>query len=195
MKLFVANVTTQRQIVNYRIDFTPDGQRLIGVVIPPRISPPIPPGQQIMLGDYDGMEPINSILRQLEPYGLVAEVDVPRLPRGKRITLVSAVGAPVKAETIRVVNDHNRMVKTTEGANRRKQAAIAMSNIVQQAVEASEVPAPMTEFDVGIEQDEQTPFGERVIEEGHIVPQRAGEVAASAQRGRGRGRGKGASAP
>lgn len=172
-RLFIANASTQNQIISYRLDYAPDGTKDVRTLIPYKQTPPIPPGRQMPVGGDMHLSQIDSILGQLRTYGLVAEIDVARLPRGQKVTYISSVGQPVREETIRVVNDHNRGVKVQDGMIRRKKAAIAASAIVEHAVTEATPPgappAPMSEFDLGFEQEEQSENGERRIEEGYIV--------------------------
>lgn len=185
-KLYIANVTTQFQIVNYRLDYMSDGARDPRVVIPPRSTPPIPAGRQIQLGGDMDLSQIDSVLDQLRPYGLMAQKDINRLPAGQKVTYVSNVDREVSADAIRAAHAHNTGVKIASGAIRRKQSAVAASDIVRNVVnEKSDVPAPLTAFDISIEQEDQSEFGERRIEEGHTVDLGAAR-AESPTSGRGR---------
>lgn len=195
MKLYIANVTTQLQIVNFRLDFRPDGARDDRIVIPPRATPPIPPGRQMPVGgDLANMDAANSIIAQLVPYGLVMQMEIGKLPRREKITYVANVDREVSAEAIRAAHAHNTGVKIEDGALRRRRAAVAASDIVAKTVEEQSAQnglnAPMTGFDVSIEQEEQSEAGERRIEEGYRVDV-SGEAAPGGPPGGKPGRGRG----
>lgn len=170
MKLYVANVSTQNQIIYYRLDYTLEGTMDRRLVIPAKQSPVIPPGRQFPLGGELGQAQVDSIISQLTPYGLIAESEVPRLKPGRKVTYVCNVDRPVSAETIRLVNDHNRGVKIAAGAEMRKKAAIGASSIVDNVVTEATPPgapaAPLKEFDISVEQEDQSPLGEKPIAEG-----------------------------
>jgi hypothetical protein len=187
-KLYIANVTPQQQIITYRLDYASDGLRDPRVMIPARMTPPIPSGRQHPFGEM-ALSQIESIVTQLEHYGLVAQKDLGRLPRGRKVTYLFNVDREVSAEAIRQAHAHNQGVRIDDGRERRKRAALGASDIVLKTVaEKSDVPAEMTGFEMSIEQDEQSELGESRIEEGYKVDVKAaaepGGEPAGGRRGR-----------
>lgn len=189
-KLYVANVTPQHQVINYRLDFRVDGERDGRVVIPPKSSPPIPPGRQMPIGGDLHPSQIQSIMEQLEPYGLIAEAEIGRMPQGRKVTFVCNIDREVSAESIRQAHAHNTGVKVQDGKERRQRAAIAASEVISKTVEdqtaQTGLPAPMREFDLSVEQQEPSENDNPPLAEGHRVPVGA-EAAEVPGRGRGRG--------
>jgi hypothetical protein len=195
-KLYIANVSTQQQIICYRLDFRMDGSR-DDRPIPARQTPAIPPGRQMVVGGDLHMTQIESIVSQLEPYGLIAQMEIGRLPPHQKVSYIFNVDKEVSAETIRQEHAHNTGVKIEDGRERRQRAAVAANEIIQntvneQAAQAA-VPVPtLKEFDISVEQDEQSEQGERRIEEGYRVSVAAtpetSEPPTTARRGRGRAR-------
>lgn len=185
-KLYIANVTQQNQIVYYRLDLLSDGARDGRLVIPPKMTPPIPPGRQMPIGGDLHPDQIGSITDQLRPYGLFAQVDMNRLPRGKKVSYIFNIDREVSAEAIRAAHAHNTGVLVEDGKARRKRSAVAASDTVARTVaESSPVNAPMTGFDISVEQVEDDPAGGSRLEEGLRVAVGA-DAAPEAPRG-GRG--------
>lgn len=160
MKLYVGNCTKQKQRIYYRLDFAPDGSQTQN----PKFNPPrhqdIPPGRQLPLGGELQIHQIEAIVSQLNTYGMVGASEVGQLK--KYAPYVFDVDKPVSARVLQAVIDVNDRVKSEEGSQRRKKAAIAANqNLVAQIAEenfrVAQDNLTMNEkplFEVGIEQEE-----------------------------------------
>ena len=163
--LYIANVSRQRQIVNYRLDVDRKGiyQERMRLQAPRQEI--LAPGKQSIVGGDLGPEQIAQIIEQLEVYGLVGQVDVPNNLHGVA-ELVFNIDVPVSKHTLEVVHAHNMGMKIEEGTLRRHRAAIAANQALVR--ESGEIP-PV--FDVEFEQEEVSEMGEKSITEGfHVVP-------------------------
>ena len=157
-RLYVANTTKHNQQVFYRLDFAPDGgmdpraaQRMNAK------SEPIPKGRQKNLGGDLTMPQIEDIVRQLNVFGMVGEKEIARLPR-RQVPYVFNVDKVVSEKAIRTVLAHNDGVLVQEGKTRRAAMAIAANEI-----------AEADGFEVSIEQEEASEFGESLIAEGYAI--------------------------
>lgn len=187
-RLYVANISRQTQVLCYRLDFDKEGQRKdTNRRFEPAKQQEVAPGRQGQLGGDFHMMQITEIVGQLAKYGMVGVVDVPRMPRGVH-NIVYNIDKPVPAEVMRRVQDHNAGVLVQDGRERRKKAAVATNELVQQTVahqfaEKGIDDTPADRTDVTIEQLEQSELGEKRIEEGyHVRPEPA--RAAAPKRGR-----------
>lgn len=183
MKLYVANCTRQTWQVQYRLDYTTQGEREPNSRWQPAKQQDIPPGRQVQLGGDMHMMQIEDIVQQLSKFGLVGCVDVPKLrtavktfdPGARKTTpLVFNIDKPVPADVMRHVQHHNSGIMVDQGVVRRKNAAIAVNNLVQEKVShefmAAGFDEPATDkIDVGFEQLEQSEAGEKTIAEGYHV--------------------------
>ena len=170
--LYVANCTSQKQIVMYRLDFDEAGKRT-GKPTPARRSPPIPPGQQIKLLRDMPMDANDLVVSQLAKYGLRGEGEIGRLPR-QTVPLIFNVGQPVRARSIEIVHQHNKGVLNQDGKARREAAAIAAAaNVESPQVETS--IEEIEEADV-----DRDPEAKR-IEEGYRMVQSIDEVPPAAR--------------
>jgi hypothetical protein len=168
MRLYVANVTRQEWLFNYRLDFDDTGrQRTM------HKSQPIPAGRQVQIGgDFDSIGQIDEIVKQLQPYGMIGVADIPRMDKRAVVQLVFNVGAPVPTEAMRKVRGGNELIYIDTGRKRREASAVAANNAIQTSVsnlfaEHGVDAAPADTTDVVIEQLEQSEAGERRIEEGY----------------------------
>lgn len=197
MRLYIANPTRQEQVICYRADFANDGQRLEAdrTRFQPARQQSIPPGRQIQLGGDMHLNQINDIIEQLKPFGLIGEVDVPRMGR-RVVPYVFQIDRYVSPEALRRVIDHNSGVLVEDGRQRRQKAAVATSDIVQNTIENQfnqagvEAPPP-NPVELGIEQLEQSELGEKTIAEGFRVNPTDDPKVAAPAKGRGsKGRGR-----
>lgn len=172
-KLFIANVSKQIQIVCFRLDYGKDGElKDTNRRFEPAKQQEIKPGQQVMIGGDMHMRQIEDIVGQLQPYGLVGALDAPRL---KSVApLIFNIVNPVTTKTMEHVRDSNAELQTADGQERRKKAAVATNEIVQNTVAAQfaekgiqDEPADKTT--VTFEQQDQSELGEKTIAEGYRV--------------------------
>lgn len=168
MRLWVANISRQRQVLWYRLD----AGQTNGNFTPPK-QQSIEPGQQSTVGGDIALPAIETIVGQLAVYGLVGETDVPNKLRGIH-ELVFNLDRKVSDRAIRAVHAHNLEVKMLEGKQRRERAAIGANEALKVATSEAEL-SPPPEFDLEIEQMEQS-FDERRIEEGFHVKSHLSEV-------------------
>lgn len=182
MRLYVANTTKQNQIVCYRLDFDRDGnQKDTNRRFEPARQQEIPPGRQVQLGSDFHPNQVHDIVEQLSTYGLIGVVDVPRLRKADLDNLRQGVvpyvfnlDQPVPQDAMRKVIAHNSAILVDDGRDRRAKAAVASSQIVQDAVQSEFAnrgidDKPSDRFSLAVEQDEQSEAGERKIEEGYRV--------------------------
>lgn len=151
-KLYVANCTRQNFQCAYRLEYMPNGDLKPTQNVMPTFQL-IPAGRQVPLGGDVSLEQIESLIRQLEPFGSKAEVETKRLKDG-RVPLVWN-HQPVTPETIRFVDAHNHSLLTVEGRERRLQAAIvadeALNNQMGSVTPLFEVEVETEEVSVGDE--------------------------------------------
>ncbi len=131
-RLFIANCTRQRQEVFYRLDFSSDGIRLERQA-PKKIV--IESGRQTSL-DLKHISQSNAIIDQLAKVGGRRVEEQGRLPK-KVIPYLLAQDKTVPIKLIEQVHAHNMGVLNETSEVRRKHAAIAGSEVVQQAVAAA----------------------------------------------------------
>ena len=177
-KLYIANPTSQEQIICYRLDYSSEGEHNANSRHMPARQQPCPSGRQIQLGgDFHAMQ-IKEIIEQLTTFGLLRVEDVSRLGR-MPVTYIASVDKPVPADVIRKIRDHNSSLLVEEGRERRKKAAVASSDIVQNTVahELADlgIDAVPERTEIGFEQLDQSEAGEAKIAEGYkIEPERSG---------------------
>jgi len=172
MRLHIANCTKQNQRIYYRLDFDQAGMPRSQMNVQPRHQDLLPGRQAAIGGDLDHISQVESIVTQLNRFGLAAVKDIPRL---KQFTpYIYNVDKPVTADQIRIVDDHNRGVLANQGAVRREAAAIA----------ATEVVVGTDKVTIGIEQVSESEYGGKLIAEGVINDRTAAEP----PKGRGAGR-------
>lgn len=152
-RLFVANCTRINKRVHYRLDFSADPARRTA----PK-SQDIPAGRQVCLGGDLNIDQIQTIIGQLNRFGMVGTVDLGRLPR-RQCPYLFNIDKEVSAAQIKAVVAHNNGVLTNEGADRRRRLAIAANN----------ASIGGNEFNYSIEQqDNEEQTGGR-LEEGYRI--------------------------
>lgn len=170
-KMYLANVTQQNQVVNYRLS---ESNKVW--------TQPISIGKQILVGKGDDMavHDIESVIAQLSPYGLIS-VDELRTTR-KQVTWLYSLGRPVKADQIQAAALHNKGVLTDQGRKFREHAAIATN----QAMDAAADDAGLTRagaLEMSVEEESgEHPDGDKPVGEGY----RLDKTAARAKMTRGR---------
>jgi hypothetical protein len=162
-QLFLANVSYQNQIVMYNLSTDRQGEYSERLAKQGHRQEHIPSGKQQAIGGDLHPNQMAEIIEQLEPYGLIAEKDIPNGMRGIH-TLVYNIGVPVPQDKLRALHEHNTMVRLGQGATRRQAAAIASEEALTQRIAE---PPPL--YEVEIEQEEQSEAGEKRIEEGFRV--------------------------
>lgn len=183
VKLYIANCTRQNQELYYRLDLDDEGAR--ETQFRPANKQPIAPGRQVLVGGKAFlMTQVESIIKQLSVHGMIAVMEVPRARN--KAPYVFNIEKPVPESIIRDVMDINAGVLTVDGQVRRKQAAVAVNDLVSSTINeqfaAHGIPKEAKQtVDVEFEQLEQSEAGERRIEEGYRVREGAPE-----KRGRGR---------
>ena len=148
------------------------------------------------------MTQIEDLVSQLRPFGLIGVSDVATLNTPYKVPYVFNVGTPVPSDVIRQVQAHNNRTMRQEGAERRKKAAVATNETVQNTVEnqflEQGIPAkPADSTEIVIEEEEtedRAAAGHSRIQEGfEVVPEgkvgpKSGRPAAEGKRPRGRPR-------
>src|SRR5271156_3619434 len=134
--LYVGNATRQTQRVYYRLDFTNEGELIVGRSNMAAKWQDIPAGKQVPIGNKEmPMEAIKDIIAQLTEYGMVGVVDVNRgdLPARGAVPYVFNIDAVIPSKVLQHVFDHNRGVLMHAGQELRQKAAIAGSQIIADA--------------------------------------------------------------
>jgi hypothetical protein len=143
-ELYVANCTQQNQIVYYRTETRRTNPQSDIRIAPPR-QQEIKPGQQIQLGGrYEDLGTLEFVKSQLEVYGACAVMDIDR--RRTYTPYIWNIDKKIPANAILKIDELNRSLKSREGTERRKKAAVSVNETVKQAV-ASDF------LQKGIEQD------------------------------------------
>lgn len=132
MRLYISNVTSQRRVVFYRLDFVNEGNPAARANNLKNIT--IDAGKQITIGGDLTPEQAQMIMDQLAIYGAVGVEEINRLPRVK-IPYVLSFGKEIPMRIIRMVDEHNKNLLTNEGNKRREQAAIAAHPLVDQQID------------------------------------------------------------
>jgi hypothetical protein len=164
MKLYIANVSRQRQLATYRMDIDDDGifsERLRGRGA---MTESVDRGKQVWVANKDWHEKqVQAIIDQLSVYGIVDADKVPNNLRGP-VELVYRRDFPATRSTLEMCLAHNMGVKTEEGAIRREKAAIAAHEALAQ--KTGEIPAGL---DIEFEQEEVSEALESPIAKGFNV--------------------------
>jgi hypothetical protein len=150
MELYIANPTKQSRRINFRLDTGRDGS----LVMDPRFryhrSIDVPAGKTVTIPGLEHVSQCDSIMRQLEKFGARQTTEKNRLPRAV-VPYLMSVNEPISPRMIAEVAAHNHGIKSAEGSNRRKAAAIAATDAIAKAVEEQqdaqgEVRNPGVEF-------------------------------------------------
>ncbi len=164
MKLYIANVTRQRQIANYRMPIDSDGVFSEQLRKRGTLSETIERGRQICVANQDWHEKqAQAIIDQLSVYGIIDADKVPNNLRGP-VELIYRRNMPVSVNVLEACKAHNMGVKTEEGAIRREKAAIAAHEVLSQRTGET-----MTNLDVEFEQEEVSEMDESPIASGFNV--------------------------
>ena len=201
--LYVANVSNQRQLIHYRLDYDSDGKVQELRRFRPASQQDIEPGRQVVLGPRGAhMTQIEDLVSQLRPFGLIGISDVATLNTTYKVPYVFNVGAPVPSDVMRRVQAHNERTMREDGANRRRKAAVATNETVQHTVEQQfieqGIPAKPSDVTEVVFEEEETEDraaaghsrvqeGFEVVPEGKVGP-KSGRPAIEGKRVRGRPR-------
>jgi hypothetical protein len=181
-RMYIANGTSQRQRICYRL---PETAKLI--------YQDIDPGKQVSVGGNNRMLneiELGEVIKQLTPYGLLNVTEF----KGSRgvVPYLYNLDNPVTGAIFNRLLDHNTGVLVVTGAELRKTAAIAVNQVVDAAVAASNRAAtnkddyvePANKISVEIDEDDSssTIEGER-IKEGFNID-RSGPSARMARQGK-----------
>lgn len=145
-KMYVVNCTSQNQVLCFQMP----GEAKI-------IQQPMAMGKQDILGgtgtDFNPLE-IESVVKVLRPYGLIAASDVKRLPN--RIVPYIWSENVIKLDVIKHVMDHNKGVHIQTGDKRRELAALgtndALKKIIETAVQEGQPTPPADTFTMEVEE-------------------------------------------
>lgn len=184
MRLYVANLTLHEQVVNYRLDFVEGDQRRRGNMAPQPKKQKIPKGRQVNIGGDLQLSQITEIVNQLNRFGMVGVVDIPRLQRGTFVPYLFNIDKPVTVAQMRQVMDHNKGIKIADGRQRRERAALAANEALMTSIGKEEAPP----FEVEFEQLEASENDEALIEEGFRVSHETPPGKQPAKGGKGKNR-------
>ncbi len=179
MKLYIANHTKQEQVICYRLDFYNDGTRIEAdrSRFQPAKQEKVPAGRQVQIGGDFHQNQIQDIIDQLKPYGLIGEVNVDEIISSherKVVPYIFNIDRNVSLRALKNIMDYNAAILINDGQQRRAKAAVASSELVQNAVanqfaEAGIDQAPSDKVEFGFEQLEQREAGEKTIAEGYRI--------------------------
>jgi hypothetical protein len=120
MLVYVANCSKQYAVLNFRV-----------VEYKKTFSQPIDSGQQVALARLDLNQPqIDGVLEQLRTYGLWLSDELEAVPGDTVIYWLASVDKPLTEDRIRRAMMHNRLVQFERGRDFRKQAAVAVHNVL-----------------------------------------------------------------
>lgn len=167
MRLYLANVSFQKQLVLYALTRDRNGEYSEKIARQGTRQEAIGSGEQIQVAGDFCLEQIQEILDQLEPYGLVGEKDIPSGLNGNIVhALAFNIDQKISGSKLRELHEHNTLVRLGQGSARRQAAAITANQQLTNTVE--ETPRL---FEVEYEQEETSPMGEKAIAEGfHLEP-------------------------
>ena len=154
-KMYVANLTRQAQDFIYRLPETRKST-----------FQQIPVGGQVLLSGDLTTKDIEAVIQQHAPYGMVPAAEVAK--RREFNGLCFALDRPVPIEALRRGLEANRAVLDARGVELRRQAAIAVNNLTQDA--DPDVAAMEVEI---IEQDSKDGGAEATLSEGIRVDRNA----------------------
>lgn len=138
--LYLANCTDFQRSIRYRPDFNNPaaGARM----------QEIPPGRQALVYQRNAPLPaVEEIVKQLSRYGMLGTVELNRMPN-RVVPMIFSIDKTISADQIRRVREHNRGVKTVEGTDIRKRAAIGAKSFVDTA--AMNTNVAQGEFEIGL---------------------------------------------
>ena len=155
--LYIANCSNHRQMVNYRL---PEVSRVITFPLGLGEQKPAAGGIANDLNEFQ----ISSIIEQLSIYGFHCIDDISQT---NQVTgLIYSVGKPISWAKIEAVRNRNFKFLTDQGAEMRKQAAVAASNVMnadgQQGPNALEMTV-VEEKSGGLEGIDHSPVSETVV--------------------------------
>lgn len=143
MKLYVANLTQQKQDFTYRLPEAPANRSQI-----------IEPGMQIQIsGDLD-TKAVDSIIKQHAIYGMVAAKDVRDIRTFSG--LCYSLGDPVASVVIMLGLTRNNDVLKVQGKKLREEAAIATNQYIEDMVAQNArngVSSQMTKLEMTVQED------------------------------------------
>jgi hypothetical protein len=163
-RLYVTNVSRQRQVLCYRLDINRKGEVDPRMANRAALQQAIDSGNQAVVGGDLHPDQIAQIVDQLSAYGMVGVVDVPNNLRGP-VPFIFNIDAPVPRNVAMAVVQHNSGVKLADGAKRRERAAVAANEALKSKIDDT----PQV-FDVEFEQEEVSDLDEKAIAQGfHVV--------------------------
>lgn len=160
MYLHIANCTRQNQRVFYRLDFNFEGNPISQLGVLPKHHDIKPGRQEPVGGDLKHISQAQSIIDQLQRYGLTDAAEANRV-KGF-IPYIYSVGKPIPAATIEKVINSNLGVLTRQGEVLREKAAITASTVVES-----------DNVTIGFEQVSESEYGGPSVAEGFIVDKTA----------------------
>lgn len=170
-KLFIANVTRQKQRVFYRLDYDKEGTKLGQVGTLPKHQDIDPGRQEAVGGELAHVSQAQTIIDQLSKYGLRPADEVNRL---NRLTpYIYSLDKPVSRAAIEKAFQFNQGNLAKEGKDRREAAAIAAGNLIDS-----------DEAKISIEQVTESELGGDQITEGYTVDKTPGALEKSDRQGR-----------
>jgi len=156
MDLYIGNSTKQRQQFCYRVP-EETGLRVQDIEI----------GTQVKISGDLSTQQIDAIIQQHRAYGLVPAAEAGKV---KGFTgLCYSVGRPIQSATLELAIDANQRVLEARGKKLREEAAIAVSNGMEQTLGEMGTGANLREVEMSAVEEEpkggyrdDAPFGEGV---------------------------------
>lgn len=134
-KLFIANVSMQTQVVNFRV---PENNKIMNVEIPP--------GQQRVAYQEASRDVVDAIIAHIGIYGAVS------LPEARRATksfaLVYQIDEPIKGEHIASLHHNSVDLRTVEQFERLKNNTAAVADQAAREGQAQGLKVVATETEI-----------------------------------------------
>lgn len=154
MKTYIANVTAQNHVANFRL---PEAKKPLSLTIQA--------GRQIEVPNCDTQPAIDAMVDQLGRYGLVNVDEVNRV--GRKITFLYST-SPIPASAILKAIQRNKGILQQEGKDRRIKSAVAANEVMNTA------DTPIQELETSVEEVDSGGLGNdsEVIGEGVKIDNR-----------------------
>jgi hypothetical protein len=177
-RLYVVNCTGQNRVVNYRLDYaTDDAGNIVRKGMVPYKSILIPARQQVPFGGDLHPLQIGEIVSQIEKHGAVHVGEIKTAKATGVVKMLWSQDKPVPRAILEDVVAHNMGRLTEQGAQRRRNLALAANAHLNQVMDV-----PLQRLDLefeAAEQDADMPSpdleeGLRIVNPAGAQPKRAG---------------------
>ena len=144
-KFYMANATQQNRVFYFRFDYNHEGDARVRASGVKQIQ--IRPGTQTTVAGELNPAQLKEIVPQAEQSGAVNIDTFNRLPKTQEVIFLFGIDKAVPARMIDEAHAHNRGVLRAQGELRRRQAAVGVSKVVEDHIDAT-----VQKFEVEYEQ-------------------------------------------